>query len=262
MSVKSAVRGCLAILIVAMIIMLQPGCSKKMAILYFTDSENDFAGEALDRMNFAYTRVYSLTDFALMSQQDEEWDLIIFDNRFPSPIQDFQETVIGMLFYYQQQGGKVILTSSALNDPDFETLWSTFGYQHEYSNLTPISVYKIEPDSEFWTEPNDAPDLNYTGVTDTYGAAPNAFKGSAVLSGIKMASFNGANRADVNAGAIFKANSGRTILNAFFLDDAVVGGIPIDTDADDIPDAVEWYMNELAAIEKVPGEKVKFEFPQ
>jgi len=261
MSVKSAVRGCLAILIVAMIIMLQPGCSKKMAILYFTDSDNDFAGEALDRMNYAYTRVYSITDFAIFGQ-DEEWDLVVFDNRFPSAIEDLQELVISMLFYFQQQGGKVILTSNTLADADLETLWSTFGYQHEYSNLTPISVYRIEPDSEFWTEPNDVPDLNFAAVTDIYGSAANAFKGSAVLSGIKMATFNSSNHADANAGAIFKANSGRTILNAFFLDDAVEGGVPIDSDADEIPDAVEWYMNELAAIEKVPGEKVKITFPQ
>lgn len=260
MPVRFAVRGFLAILIVTMIIVM-PGCSKKMAILYFTDSENDFAGEALDRMHYAYTRVYSLMDIVLVGK-DTEWDLIVFDNRFPSAIQDLQEMLIGMLFYFQQQGGKVILTSSCLDEPDYATMWSTFGYEHEYSNLTPISIYRIEPDSEFWTEPNDAPDLNFAGVTDIYGSAPNAFKGSAVLSGIKMASFNSANKADVNAGAIFKANSGRTILNAFYLDDAVVGGVPIDTDTDGIADAVEWYMNELAAVEKVPGQKVKLTFPE
>ena len=260
MSVKSAVRGCLAVIIVAMIIMMQPGCSKRMAILYFTDSDNDFMGEALDRMNYAFTRIYSLLDFATIDQS-AEWDLIIFDNRFPSPIPGYQEILLTMLFYYQQQGGKVILTSSELGNDDFAVLLSAFGYEHKATSLTPISVYKIEPDSEFWTEPNDVPDLYFAGVTDTYGTAPNAFKGAAVLSGIKMASFNAANRADLNAGAIFKANSGRTILNAFFLDDAVVGGVPIDFDIDGIPDAVEWYMNELAAIEKVPGEKAKLEFP-
>jgi len=260
MLVKFAVRGCLAILILTMIIMMQPGCSKRMAILYFTDSDNDFMGEALERMNFAFTRIYSLIDFATIDPS-AEWDLIIFDNRFPSLAPGYQELLLTMLFYYQQQGGKVILTTNELDNADFAILLGAFGYEHKATSLTPISVYKIDPDSEFWTEPNDVPDLYFAGVTDTYGTAPNAFKGAAILSGIKMASFNAANRADLNAGAIFKANSGRTILNAFFLDDAVVGGVPIDFDVDGIADAVEWYMNELAAIEKVPGEKVKLDIP-
>lgn len=233
-----------------------PGCRRNLAVLYFTDSDNDFAGKALDRMGFAYTRTYSLTDFA-GSFVANAWDIVILDNRHPAIPEDMFMAVATLMFYYQQAGGKILLSTCYLDDDDYEDFWATFGYQHQYSSLFPINVYRIDAAADLWTDPNDVPDLDFTGATDTYGGAVNAFKGCAVMSGSKAATFNEAVPGDPNSGAVFKANSGRTILNAFCLDDAVVGGVPVDSDADGIPDAVEWYMNEIRALEKAPGEKAK-----
>jgi len=255
MPMRSTIR---TILVVCVLILLavQPGCRRSLAVLYFTDSDNDFAGEALDRMGFAYTRTYSLTDFAGAFVADA-WDIVIVDNRHPVIPEGMFEAVATLMYYYHSAGGKILLSTCYLDNDEFEAYWATFGYQHQYSSPFPINVFRLESAGDLWTDPNDVPDLDLTGVTDTYGNAANAFKGSAVMSGSKVATFNEAVPGDPNSGAVFKANSGRTILNAFFLDDAVVGGVPIDSDDDNIPDAVEWYMNELAALEKVPGAKVK-----
>lgn len=253
MWLKASVRALLAVVLVLFIVMAQ-GCDKKMLIIYFTDSDNDFAGEALDRMNYAYTRAYSFADFSLKFASGE-WDLVVFDNRHPE-LQPIIEAALQEIYIFQMQGGKVLISSCYLGEEDYGIFWADFGYQWKSSSIFPANVYRINPADELWTEPNDVADLNLIGATDAYGNAVNAFKGASILGGTKVATFNGANPTDPNAGAVFKSNSGRTLLNAFYLDDAIIGGVPIDFDDDGIADAVEWYMNELAALERVAGNRV------
>lgn len=249
-------------ILLSTIMLLQPGCAKKMSIIYFTDSINNFPGEAMDRMGYSYVTTYSYLDFGNAFVK-EAWDLVVFDNRHLGALPIYTEPIFQALLYYITQGGKVLISTPYLQYSDYEIVWANLGYKYVSKSAVPINVYRLNAASELWNEPEEAPDLNFTGATDLFGSEQmNAFKGSAYDSGVKMATFNQSIPGDLNSGAVFVANGGRTILNAFFLDDAVRAGLPIDSDSDGTADAVEWYMNELFALENVPGEKVQPGPPQ
>lgn len=257
MKTYGALRILTAILLFSAILLIQTGCTKKLSIIYFTDSTNNFLDEAMDRMGYSYVKTYSFLDFAMAFEQ-EAWDLVVFDNRHLGVLPIYTEPVFQALLFYIMNGGKVLISTPYLEYSDYEIIWAFLGYKFVSTSSVPINVFRINGTSEFWNEPEEAPDMNFAGATDLFGSqAMNAFKGSACDSGIKMATFNQAIPGDLNSGAVFVANGGRTILNAFFLDDAVRAGLPIDSDSDGTADAVEWYMNELFALEQVPGEKVK-----
>ena len=256
MRTSGVIRIVATIVILSAIMLIQPGCAKKMSIIYFTDSTNNFLGEAMDNMGYKYVTTYSFLDFADAFVNDA-WDLVVFDNRHIGVLPIYAEPVFQALWYYIMQGGKVLISTPYLEESDFEIIWGALGYKYVSSSAAPINVYRLNAASEFWNEPEEAPDMNFTGATDLFGSGQmNAFKGSAYDSGVKMATFNQSIPGDLNSGAVFVANGGRTILNAFFLDDAVRAGLPIDNDSDGTADAVEWYMDELFALEQVPGEKV------
>lgn len=259
---SNVIRIVATIVILSAIMLIQPGCAKKMSIIYFTDSTNNFLGEAMDNMGYSYVTTYSFTDFADAFVNDA-WDLVVFDNRHMGVIPYLTEPLFQALLYYIWEGGKVLISTPYLEYDSLEIAWAALGYKYVSKSAVPINVYRLNAASEFWNEPEEAPDLNFTGATDLFGSEQmNAFKGSAYDSGVKMATFNQSIPGDLNSGAVFVANGGRTILNAFFLDDAVRAGIPIDSDSDEIADAVEWYMDELFALEQVPGEKVQPGPPQ
>ncbi|HOA15353.1 MAG TPA: hypothetical protein PKJ05_03375 [Bacillota bacterium] len=247
-------RAALILLIIIFAGLLQTGCKKDMKIILFSDTDNGFIQEALEKMNYAYVPCYTMLDF-YYNFIDDAWDLVIFDNRQPSPIPGAEEEILNNVYLYALMGGKVLINSMYLNN--YPAIWAYFGYSYVSSSTVPISVYRINPTGEFWNEPEAAPDMILSGAPDPYGSATNAFKGAAVMSGIKMATFNQSIPGDLNSGAVFKANAGRTILNAFFLDDAVAAGVPIDGDSDGTADAVEWYMNELFSLEQAAGKRVQ-----
>lgn len=257
MKISGVIRIVATIVILSTIVFIQPGCAKKLSIIYFTDSTNNFLGEAMDNMGYSYVTSYSLIDFADKFVK-EAWDLVVFDNRHLGVVPAYTEAVFQALLFYVMQGGKALVSTPYLENSDYEALWAFFGYKYVSSSAVPINVYRLNATSGFWNEPAEAPDMNFIGATDLFGSGQmNAFKGSAYDSGYKMATFNQAIPGDLNAGAVFVANGGRTILNAFFLDDAVRAGLPIDSDSDGTADAVEWYMDELFALEQVPVEKVQ-----
>jgi hypothetical protein len=257
---RKTARAIIIATVLILIVMMQPGCTKKMQILYFTDTDWEFAGEAMDKMHLAYTQFYSIIDFA-EAFAAKAWDLVIFENRHLLIYKDAYEATLGLLLDFVQKGARVIISTSYLDEVDYDIVWGLFGYEHDYSGLVPLSVYKIDPTDEIWNDPNVIPDLNYASATDLYGAAINAFKGKAVGSGVKIATFNSGNPNDANSGAVFSANGGRTLLNAFYLDDAAIGDVPIDSDADGIADAVEWYMNEITYLQNQGGITVQPGFP-
>lgn len=249
--ISLALRIAALVSVLLIMVLMQPGCAKRMAILYLDDTFHNFAGAALDRLHFAYTRVVSGTDFtdAIHSQA---WDLVIvdcFEAVFPSDyaydyMQDFVE-----------KGGRLIITTQHLNT--HASFWAVLGYDYVSSEDEPKVVWPVDSSDAIWNEPNDMPSsIPFNQADDPVLRTTNVFKGNATGGGTVKAVFTSVNPAPSGEGAIFVANSGRTIVNAFYLDDADNLNVPLDFDYDGIPDAVECYMNEIIYVRDAGGESV------
>lgn len=246
-------RFLMAAVLLLSAVMLGPGCAKRMAILYFDDTYHNFAGQALEELHFAYTHVTTTYDFS-NAFTSQAWDLVIVDSRtmtFPGDVG------LTLIEDFVDKGARAIVSTHLLEG--YDLLWKKFGYDYVSTVDEPIPVWPINGDDPLWTEPNDvASSLPLNQADDPYDEShtePNAYKGKAYGSGIIMAAFNIYTPA--NEGAVFVANSGRTILNAFFLDDADALNVPIDFDHDGMPDAIEWYMNEIIFVRDAGGASVK-----
>ncbi len=235
--------------VLMIMVLMQPGCAKRMAILYLDDTFHNFAGEALDRLHFAYTRVVTGSDFtdAIHSQA---WDLVIvdcFEAVFPS------DHAYGYMQDFVEKGGRLIITTQHLNT--HASFWAVLGYEYSESVNEPIVVWPIGSADDLWSKPCDMPSsIPFNQADDPTLRVTNAFKGDAVAGGTVRGAFTSANPPGAGEGAIFVANSGRTIVNAFYLDDADNLNVPLDFDHDGTPDAVECYMNEIIYVRDAGGE--------
>ncbi len=89
-------------------------------------------------------------------------------------------------------------------------------------------------------------------ATTEYGT--HGFPGSETGDGDILAVFDTDN--PTTTGALFIANNGRTIFNAFLLDDGIEGGLPMDRDGDGMGDSVEYWMNEISFVAAQSGKSV------
>jgi len=253
------------------IIVLQPGCMGGMAILYFDGTFHDYIGQALDKLLYRYDRFAEPTSFqnALTSQP---WDLVIIEN---GPGYTLSQLGDELLEEIVDGGARLILCSHDIGN--YPVLCSKLGFIYggwqEYltnDNYSPVPVFRLVDDEweDLWEEPNNLPgnSLPMNMAYDYYDLdheIPNAFYGTATGTGRMVATYYGAANPPDDTAAIVMANSGRTFLNAFYLDDASwlhpdLGiDVDIDVDADDVPDAVEWYMNEIYFVRKAGGISVQ-----
>lgn len=239
------------VLFLLIMVLMQPGCAKRMAILYLDDTFHNFAGEALDRLHFAYYRVASGSDFtdAIHSQA---WDLVIvdsFETTFPS------NYAYGYMYDFVEKGGRLIITTQDLDT--LEPFWALLGYEYEESVNSPQVVWTVDSSDSLWDEPNDMPSsIPFNQADDPVLRVTNVFKGDNTPGGTIRGAFTSLNPPGEGEGAIFVANSGRTIVNAFYLDDADNLNVPLDFDHDNVPDAVECYMNEIIYVRDAGGNSV------
>ncbi len=224
------------------------GCGPKQVLLY-DNSENHFAREALERLNYAYIEVDTMGEFVTVFQS-KAWDLLVFDNP-ASP--DPESGALPLIDDFVTRGARAVVSTMNIGEWPTMALWAKLGYHKEgASNLIPKSIYKINFTDEIWKRPHAAPELVFLGADDNH--PNNGFPGSAVGSGEIIAVFSVITPA-TNA-ALIRANDGRTLLNSFLLDDGVEGGEPIDEDGDSIADSIEWWMNEIRYVSSQPGESI------
>lgn len=258
---RIARRFLLLLMLSLVLISAQSGCSGRMRILYYNDTNWNYAGQALDLLGYDYDEAITAQQF-YDTFRSKAWDLVIFDNSLTdSEINPYIEACLLNIAYFALSGAKVIITSPVLGKESADSFWELFGY--EYAGLSydePWSVYRLIPEAELWNSPSIAPDLNPFYAEDSPAHEINAFRGNPVGTGQMIASFNAFVMEDM--GAVFKANSNRTIVNAFYMDDFTKADYePVDIDEDGIGDSIEWYMNEIAYLEKTNGLRVKPEVP-
>ena len=238
-----------AVMVLLLILSLSlSGCGPKQVLLY-DDSENHFAREALERLNYAYIEVDTMGEFITVFPS-KAWDLLVMDNpTAPDP----ESGALPLINDFITRGARAVISTQNIGTWPGMALWANLGYQKEGdSNLIPKSIYKINPTEAIWERPHTAPELIFTGADDNHPT--NGFPGSAVGSGVILAVFSTTTPA-TNA-ALIEANEGRTLLNSFLLDDGVYCGEPIDEDDDSVADSVEWWMNQIRSVVSQPGESI------
>lgn len=246
-------RALLIALFVLLIVVIQPACTKFIkptSVLLFDESINGFAEAALNNLSIAYTKV---TDYgAIVSVlQSVAWDLIVFDN----PNQGI-ENAYTLLYDYVTRGGRLVMSTWKLNTT--HPLWGALGYVYSQSLSNKTDVFRLNKLSSLWKDPYTATDLYFASSEDNYYGT-NAQPGSVTGTGKLFATFE---EGETTAGAVFIANSGRTILNAFLLDDGALmpEGVPIypvDYNTNGTPDSVEWWTNEIKYVCSTPGKKIQ-----
>lgn len=248
---RTTQRLILAFALIMLIALVQSGCVNQMPILVYDDSNLNFAQTALDTLMYSYTTTTDEDIFqdALTSR---EWGLVIFDN----PNMNISPDLLTVLEDYVARGGRFIASSWSIGNYPGHGLWAELGYSFTatYYNLNDVNRLSVE--EPIIDSPFVAPDLIITSVTDMYGT--NGYPGSAIGSGRAIASFNSSTAAD--QGAVFVANDGRTILNAFLLADAYDYYGPngaIDTNDNGMADAMEWWLDEISYVSAQPGKNIK-----
>lgn len=243
------------------VVLLQPGCTKLMAILYFDNTVFNYAGKALDRLHFSYLKTANNSTFhtALTSQP---WDLVIIDSIADYSLHDLDIPLLEELI---DGGARMIIT---IHDMDEDaSFWAKLGFVYEgpmdyLGDYRPAPVWTIHDAlwEQLWDEPNNVassiPMNQADDGLDVNHTIPNAFKGSVAPGGYMVGKYV-SGTPDPDEGAVFMANDGRTIVNAFLLDYADFNNVPLDFDHDDIPDAIEWYMNEIVFVRDAGGVSVQ-----
>jgi len=232
-----------------------------MSVLYFDNSVFNYAGHALDRLHFAYTRVTDNVSFQtnLVSQP---WDLVIIDC---VSTYNMDHLGIALLEEIIDGGARMIITTHDMDED--AAFWAKLGYVYEgpmdyLGDYRPAPVWTIN-DVQWdglWENPNDVassiPMNQADDGSDTTHTIPNAFKGAVAQGGHMVAKYV-SGTPDPDEGAVFLANEGRTVVNAFLLDFADLNNVSLDFDHDDIPDAIEWYMNEITFVRNAGGTPVQ-----
>lgn len=248
---RTAQRLILAFALVLLIALAQSGCVNQMPILVYDDSMTNFAQTALDNLMYSYTMTTGEEEFqeALTSRA---WGLVVFDN----PNMGISWNVLSLLEDYAANGGRLVASSWNVGNMPSHGLWAALGYSYTstYYNLNDVNrLSDIEP---ILDNPLVAPDLLISSVSDWYGT--NGYPGSAIGDGIMIASFNSSTAAD--QGAVFVANDGRTIFNAFLPSDAYDyfgSDGAIDSNRNGMADAMEWWLDEISYVSAQPGKNVK-----
>lgn len=133
-------------------------------------------------------------------------------------------------------------------------LWEALGYDYTETLTDKTDVLRLLKLDPLWRNPFRAPDLYFADAEDGYYTT-NAQPGSATGTGTQYATFE---EGDPAKGAVFVANAGRTILNAFLLDDGVNSSDePVDENSNGTPDSEEWWTNEIKYVCSRPGEKIQ-----
>lgn len=237
------------VMVVLAIILIQPSCVrfiKPTAVLLFDESVNKFAEDALDNLAIAFVKVTTQADFN-DAFSGAEWDLVVFDNPNFS-----MSTSYSLLYDYVIKGGRLVISTWRLDM--VHALWEALGYDYEESLTDKTDVLRMNKLNPLWWNPFITTDLYFANAEDNYYIT-NAQPGSATGTGTQYATFEVGNPAK---GAVFVANAGRTILNAFLLDDGCVdSGGAVDSNSNGTPDSEEWWTNEIKYVCSRPGEKVK-----
>ena len=235
--------------IVAFMLVQLSGCKPK-AVLLYDDSNNHFAALALDELAYSYTTVTTIEDFAtaLLSQK---WDLIVADNPY------YGDTSFGtgaILYDFVTKGGRLVISSWQTTINSSWPLWEELGSDVDgLEYLVPMTIFKLQPAHTIWNEPNALPHL-WLEFGDDEEYTSHGFPGSEIGDGDILAVFDA--NAPTTTGALFIANSGRTIYNAFLLDDGIEGGLPMDRDGDGMGDSIEYWMNEISFVAAQSGKSV------
>ncbi len=236
-------------IMVAVIILIQPACVryiKPSAVLLFDESVNGFAEEALENLAIASVKTTNQTDFN-DAFSGAEWDLVVFDN--PNSV---TSASYGLLYDYVTKGGRVVISSWQLNNG--AALWEALGYDYGSNVNIKVDVLRLNKSDPLWRNPFRTTDLYFANAEDNYYTV-NSQPGSATGTGAQFATFEEGNPAK---GAVFVANAGRTILNAFLLDDGVDSlDVPVDSNANGTPDSEEWWTNQIKYVCSRPGEKIQ-----
>ncbi len=213
-------------------------------ILLYDDSQHGFAAQALRNLGYAVTTSGNLADFnSYLSTQT--WHLVVADNPGNS-----SSGTLSLLKGFVNAGGRLAISTWQTGKYPSDALWATLGStsgQAPDSDVHP--VYKWTSSHQIFTTPNSVP--NFTAMKYT-GWDVDAFPGSATGTGTALGGI--ATAAIANNATIFVANGGRTVFNAFLLDDAVDEyDVANDVDADSKADAVEYWENQVVFLLSQPG---------
>lgn len=250
---KKASRVIVLLILAALIISIQAGCTKQAKVLVYDDSYSwmGYVQDALDYLSLSYTLAPSLNEFQ-SALSSSAWDLVVFNNPYWGQSAELLDT----LEDYAAKGGRLLISSWAPYFHSGHSIWVELGYSHYTTYDSPHDVKRLFADEWILSNPLYVPDLKYsTCPDDSYGV--NAFPGSPVGGGRVIASFDGST--DYNQGAIFWANDGRTILNAFLVDDGYLDttGTYINTNGNKIADSTELWIDEISYVIGRPGKAVK-----
>lgn len=250
---RTTLRFIMVLLLIALVLSIQSGCTKQLAILVYDDSYSymGFSQEALDSLSLGYTLTTYYGDFQT-AFSSAAWDMVIFDN----PYWGLPGDVLSLLQDYVARGGKLVMSTWMPAVNNTHGLWAQLGYSYStyFENL--VDVDKLFSDEWLLNNPYKTPDLELSSMADEFFGV-DGFPGSVVGDGRIIASFDGSGA--YNMGAVIWANSGRTILNAFLLADAYdyYGDEPLDADGDGMADATEWWADEISYVSTRPGSKIQ-----
>ena len=215
-----------------------------MKTLFYDDSYvAHFAKQALTNLEQSFTEIGEEDDFntVLTSQA---WDLIVIDN----PTNFLDDSTLTLLKEFVESGGRLAISTWLSHVFPSHPLWATLG---STSGRAPDGavhpVYRWASTHPILATPNSVPD--FTEMQNWYGV--DTFPGDATGTGTALAGITTGPAA--NSATLFVANNGRTIFDAFLLDDAVWGGVPNDVDHDGKADAVELWENQIHFLSKTTG---------
>ncbi|MHB0938769.1 MAG: hypothetical protein ACYDCO_09260 [Armatimonadota bacterium] len=220
-----------------------PDFSQLSILLYYDgELEGNFAQQALDDFGATYTLVESPAE--LLAQSGNAYDLLVIDN----PDQD-SEAMLDLLENYVDDGGRMVISTWQSDQFPDHPLWAELGADIGLApNTNVVPQFRWEEDHPVFTFPNRVPDLD--ALTDDFEFGVNYFPGNALSNAEAVGGITP--EPQPNSATIFVNDTGRTVLNAFLLMDAVeiVNGtvIPNDEDNDGEPDARELWQNEIVYV--------------
>ncbi len=165
------------------------------------------------------------------------WQLIVVDN--PS---SGDTSFLTNIENFVNAGGHLAISTWQSDPFPTHTLWGTLG---STSGAAPGGdvhpIYRWVATHPIFSTPNDVPD--FTALSDVwYGV--DTFPGDPTGTGTALAGTT--ESSEPGKATIFIANAGRTIFNAFLLDDAADDtDVANDVDGDGKADAIEYWENQI-----------------
>lgn len=164
------------------------------------------------------------------------YDLIVIDHSNYGGADVMLDALAG----YVENGGRLVIASWRLYESS--PLWPLLGYSN-VTNGDVVPIYQWQPSHAVFTFPNAVPNL--TAMTD--GGGTDNFPGNALDNAEAVAGITSVPAVD--SASIFVNDTGRTVLNAFLMCNAISDQlVPNDIDDDGKPDATELWENEIVSV--------------